>query len=143
MATHLVKWDKTYSRKGLTIIDIHSGDFDEFAELKTYVAKKKLPYAVLHDGKHAVIERYGVAEFPHAVLIGTDGKVLWEGNPTPGDKKAMAAAEKQVVAALAKVDPKTLKRKAGAKVPWMDSGSAFAKAAKEKKLILFYKDWPR
>lgn len=83
MKRHLVRWHKDYAEKGLIVIDVDNGQVDQFEALKKEVQKDGLPYPVLWDKGGRNFENYGVRSTPWALLIGSDGKVVWEGNPLP------------------------------------------------------------
>jgi hypothetical protein len=83
MKRHLVRWHKDYAEKGLVVIDVDNGQVDPFDQLKKEIQKDRLHYPVLWDKAGRNFENYGVRSTPWALLIGSDGKVVWEGNPLP------------------------------------------------------------
>ncbi|MEE2886306.1 MAG: TlpA disulfide reductase family protein [Planctomycetota bacterium] len=99
MSPHLVKWDKAYRGRGLTIIDVNNGGIDKRAALEKYVKKQKKPYPTLWDKGGKVCQAYAVRGYPAAFLIGVDGKVVWEGFPVP----ELASLERLITKELAKV----------------------------------------
>lgn len=99
MSPHLVKWDKAYRKKGLTIIDVNNGAIDKQAVLAKYVRMQNKTYPTLWDKGAKVCKSYAVRSYPTAFLIGVDGKVVWEGYPVP----ELATLEKRITKELAKV----------------------------------------
>lgn len=99
MSPHLVKWDKAYRGRGLTIIDVNNGGIDKRVALEKYVKKQKKPYPTLWDKGGKVCQSYAVRGYPAAFLIGVDGKVIWEGFPVP----ELASLERRITKELAKV----------------------------------------
>ncbi|MCP4245787.1 MAG: redoxin family protein [bacterium] len=93
----MVKWHDAYKDKGLVIIDVNNGQIDKRKVVKKHVkdAKYKFPYAWDQDAK--VNKQYGVKMYPVGVLIGRDGKVIWNGSP--GDEQP-DELEKKIQAAL-------------------------------------------
>lgn len=50
--------------------------------MRTMVEKQNLAHPVLWDDQGRNNKAYGITAWPFAYLIGPDGKVFWEGNPT-------------------------------------------------------------
>jgi hypothetical protein len=120
MQPHLVRWDKEYRQKGLVVIEVDNGEIDAREDVARHVAELDLSYPVLWDEGQKTCLAYGVHRYSTAYLIGVDGKVLWEGDPTKvlweGDKavldrKKMAENEERVREALEKVDLDALRKK--------------------------------
>ncbi|HEU4339153.1 MAG TPA: redoxin domain-containing protein [Planctomycetota bacterium] len=107
MKTHLVKWDETYRKQGLVIIDIDNGNNDTMEELKDAVEKGKVKYPVAWDENEKTCEEYGIRAYAASFLIGTDGKVVWEGFPLG---KKIEEREAQVKEQLKKVTDETKKK---------------------------------
>jgi hypothetical protein len=91
MKPHLVRWHKELGSKGLVVIDVDDGTQDTQQEVKDYVAKGSFPFAVLWDKDGKNVATYKVQAMPAAYLIGTDGKVVWEGHPDPSEPGALEA----------------------------------------------------
>ena len=81
MKTHLVKWDETYRKQGLVIVDIDNGAIDTMDAVKDSVEKGKVKYPVAWDEGGKTCDAYDIRSYAHSFLIGTDGKVVWEGFP--------------------------------------------------------------
>ena len=99
MSPHLVKWDKAYRKRGLTILDINNGSIDSYAALEKYVKKEGKAYPTLWDKGGKVCKSFAVRGYPAAFLIGVDGKVIWEGYPN----RELATVQKRIAQELAKV----------------------------------------
>src|SRR5688572_27759033 len=81
MKTHLVKWDEAYRKQGLVILNIDNGSMDTMEAVKESVEKGKIKYATAWDEEGKTCEAYAIAGYAASFLIGTDGKVAWEGFP--------------------------------------------------------------
>jgi hypothetical protein len=102
MKTHLVRWHNAYADKGLVVVDVDDGKADAQADLKKDIEESKVPFAVLWDKEAKNVDKYKVEGFPAAYLLGTDGKVVWEGHPSPRASEA-AKLEGRIKAELEKV----------------------------------------
>ena len=107
MKTHLVKWDETYRKQGLAIIDIDNGAIDKMDAVKASVEKAKIKYPVAWDADQKTCEAYGIRSYAHSFLIGTDGKVAWEGFPL---EDTIETREDQVKEELKKVTDEEKKK---------------------------------
>jgi peroxiredoxin len=107
MKTHLVKWDETYRKQGLAIIDIDNGAIDKMDAVKASVEKAKIKYPVAWDDGQKTCEAYGVRSYAHSFLIGVDGKVVWEGFPL---EDTIETREDQVKEELKKVTDEEKKK---------------------------------
>jgi peroxiredoxin len=110
MSAHLVRWHNEFAKKGLVIIDINNGDIDSLAAVKKHVEKKKLPYPVGWDEGEKTCKTYGVQSYPSQYLIGTDGKVVWEGFCLDDNGKVEKKVEAQVKSELEKVSKEELEK---------------------------------
>ena len=81
MTPHLVKWHNEYRDKGLTIIEVFDGRMDALSDVESHASAERLPFTVVHDEGGAATERYDIAAYPTAYLLGADGKVVWQGHP--------------------------------------------------------------
>jgi thiol-disulfide isomerase/thioredoxin len=99
MKPTLARWHKEYASKGLVLIDVSDGTLDKFDDLKKDVEEKGEKYPVLWDKDAKTCLAYGIQAYPNAYLVGVEGKVIWEGSPTPANE----TVEKLIAAELAKV----------------------------------------
>src|SRR5258705_85732 len=107
MKTHLVKWNEAYRRKGLAIVDIDNGNDDTLDKLKAAIEKGGVKYPVAWDEDAKTCTAYGVTGYAASFLIGTDGKVVWEGFPVA---KPIEEREALVKKELEKVTEEELKK---------------------------------
>ena len=96
MKPHLVKWDKDFREKGLVVIDINNGKIDKKDALATAVEKAEVKFPVLWDKDQVNCKEYGIKGYPSAYLIDVEGKVVWEGNPSPTDADLDKAVAKEL-----------------------------------------------
>ena len=86
---HLKELNAKYASKGLTLVSLT----DERAEVaEPFVKENGMNYPIGTDSSTS--EAYGVTGIPHAVVVGKDGKVVWEGHPMSGLDKAIETALK-------------------------------------------------
>ena len=86
---HLKELNAKYGPKGLTLVSLT----DERAEVaEPFVKQNGMDYAIGTDSTTG--NDYGVTGIPHAVVVGKDGKVAWEGHPMNGLDQAIEAALK-------------------------------------------------
>lgn len=96
----LVRWNRDYAKKGLTIL-ANFGETDEKPEaLKALVKAKEIPFPVLYDKAERNNMTFAVRVQPFAYLVGVEGTVTWEGTLMANRD----ALEKVFVAELAKVE---------------------------------------
>ena len=81
MRYHLVRWHERYEKQGLVILEINGGKFEALEEVKRGVAENGVKHPVLWDKDNQNHRNYGIQAWPAAYLLGTEGKVVWEGNP--------------------------------------------------------------
>lgn len=81
MRNHLVRWHEKYGRRGLVVIEIDGGRHEQLELVRKCVAERGTEHYVLWDAENRNHERYGVQAWPSAYLVGTNGRVIWEGNP--------------------------------------------------------------
>jgi thiol-disulfide isomerase/thioredoxin len=101
MKPTLARWQKDFSGKGLVVIDVSDGALDDFNDLKKEVEEKEEKFAVLWDKESKICLSYGIQAYPQAYLIGVEGKVIWEGLPSPKAEK-IEEIEKLMSAEFAK-----------------------------------------
>lgn len=76
-----------------------NGQIDSMDEVKESVKKDGVPFPVLWDKDGASCAKYGIRAYPAGYLVGTDGKVVWEGVPSgenPEIEKALKAELEKV-----------------------------------------------
>ncbi|MBI4563973.1 MAG: redoxin domain-containing protein [Planctomycetes bacterium] len=103
MKSHLVRWHKEYSDKGLVIMDF---ELDPLDRLKKAAKKGNLPYFIAHDSGHKASKAFGIKAYAAAALVGVDGKVIWNGFPANKVQKC----EEMITKELEKVSEETLKK---------------------------------
>ena len=86
---HLKEIHSKYSSKGVVLVSL-SGE--SAAAVTPFVKDKGMTYAVGAESETS--EKYSVTGIPHAVVVGRDGKVAWEGHPMNGLDQAIEAALK-------------------------------------------------
>lgn len=66
---------------GLIIVEINQ-PVESLKGMRRMVESQRLKHPVLWDEDRRNTKAYGVCDWPFAYLIGADGKVFWEGDPT-------------------------------------------------------------
>ena len=107
MKPYLVKWDETYRRQGLVVLDIDNGAIDSMQAVRGSVQEGRLDFPVAWDEGGKTCRAYGVRGYPHAFLIGADGKVVWDGFPF---KEPIEKREEQIRQELTKVTPEEIRK---------------------------------
>ncbi len=110
---HLRAWNERYGPLGLTIVGIHTPEF-EFAQKRENVAaaarRLHLTYPILNDAKYANWSAFQNRYWPRKYLIGSDGKIVYDHAGEGGYPET----EEKIRAALLKANPKrTLPRATG------------------------------
>ena len=82
MRPHLVRWEKQYSDAGLLVIEINRCIGEPLPVMRCMVESHELKHPVLWDAGCGNTNAYGITAWPFAYLIGADGNVFWQGNPT-------------------------------------------------------------
>jgi peptide-methionine (R)-S-oxide reductase len=75
---YLKKWDSTYRDKGLTIIGVHSPEFDEeknIDNLRREVSSLGIKYPVVTDNDYATWKKYGVSAWPTIFVLDRNGRI--------------------------------------------------------------------
>jgi thiol-disulfide isomerase/thioredoxin len=73
-------WDVRYREKGLTIVGVHSPEFDEEKNLdkvRREVASLGILYPVVTDNDYATWQAYGVEAWPTIFVIDKLGRIRW------------------------------------------------------------------
>lgn len=80
-------WDDRYRAKGLTVIGVHSPEFDEerkIENLRREVSSLGIHYPVVTDTDYQTWKAYGVEGWPTVFLLDKQGRIRWrhvgEGN---------------------------------------------------------------
>lgn len=74
------KWDAVYREKGLTIVGVHSPEFDEEKNLENVrreVASLGIHYPVVTDNDYATWRAYDIEAWPTVVLLDKSGRIRW------------------------------------------------------------------
>ena len=84
---HLKDWDNRYREKGLTVIGVHSPEFDEernVETLRSQVSSLGIRYPVVSDNDYQTWNAYKVEAWPTVFLLDKQGRIRWmrvgEGN---------------------------------------------------------------
>ena len=86
---HLIKLYNQYKGKGVEFISLTN---ESGSKVKAFIKQYKMNYPIGLASKSA--GDFGVRGIPHAVVIGKDGRVVWEGHPMSGLDKALERAVK-------------------------------------------------
>jgi len=74
------EWDARYREKGLTIVGVHSPEFDEEKKLdnvRREVASLGIQYPVVTDNDYATWRAYDVAAWPTIYVLDKSGRIRW------------------------------------------------------------------
>lgn len=77
----LKSWDTRYREKGLTIIGVHSPEFErekKIENVRRQVAELGIRYPVVTDNEYASWNTYGVEAWPTIFLLDKNGSVRWK-----------------------------------------------------------------
>lgn len=73
-------WDARYRDKGLTIVGVHSPEFDDerkIENVRSEVASLEIRYPVVTDNDYATWRAYDVAAWPTIFVLDKSGRVRW------------------------------------------------------------------
>jgi len=73
-------WDARYREQGLTIIGVHSPEFEEERKpenLRREVAELEIRYPVVTDNDYATWRAYDVAAWPTIFVLDKSGRIRW------------------------------------------------------------------
>lgn len=73
-------WHDRYRERGLTVIGVHSPEFDEerkVENLRREVASLGIRYPVLADNDYLTWKAYGVEAWPTIFLLDKEGRIRW------------------------------------------------------------------
>ncbi len=86
-------WDEHYRDKGLTVIGVHSPEFDEernVEHLRREISSLGIRYAVVTDNEYETWSSYKVEAWPTVFLLDKQGRILWmrvgEGDYDEGER---------------------------------------------------------
>lgn len=74
------EWDARYREKGLTIVGVHSPEFDEekkFENVRREVAALEIHYPVVTDNDYATWRAYDVSAWPTIFVLDKSGRIRW------------------------------------------------------------------
>lgn len=74
------KWDTRYRDKGLTIIGVHSPEFEReknIDNLRHEVSSLGIRYAVVTDNDYETWRAYGIDAWPTVVILDKEGRIRW------------------------------------------------------------------
>jgi hypothetical protein len=90
---HLARMAEDYSKKGLNVIAITNESRETVLKYMEQLALVPLPYTI---GVGGGANEYPASGIPKAFLIGADGKIAWEGNPSAFNEKQLDEELKKV-----------------------------------------------
>ena len=73
-------WDARYRERGLTIVGVHSPEFDEEKKLENVrreVRELQIHYPVVTDTDYATWRAYDVAAWPTIFVLDKSGRIRW------------------------------------------------------------------
>jgi len=74
-------WDDRYREKGLTVIGVHSPEFDyekKVENLRDEVGSLEIRYPVVTDNDYQTWDAYNVAAWPTMFLLDKQGRIRWK-----------------------------------------------------------------
>jgi thiol-disulfide isomerase/thioredoxin len=74
------RWDESYREKGLTVIGVHSPEFDDerkVENLRREVAQLGIKYPVVTDNEYETWNAYKVEAWPTMFLLDKRGRIRW------------------------------------------------------------------
>ncbi|HUS12750.1 MAG TPA: redoxin domain-containing protein [Pyrinomonadaceae bacterium] len=77
---HIKDWDNRYREKGLTVIGVHSPEFDEerkVEHLRREVSSLGIRYPVVTDNDYQTWNAYKVEAWPTVFLLDKQGRIRW------------------------------------------------------------------
>ena len=75
------RWDDRYRDKGLTVIGVHSPEWDhekEIENLRSEVASLGISYPVVSDNEYKTWDAYNVAAWPTVFILDKQGRIRWK-----------------------------------------------------------------
>ncbi len=89
-----MKLHDTYADRGLAITAIHVKKKLDRGQVRQYVRKHKIPYAIGLDKSGELSAAYEVRTIPHMFLVDGEGRIVWDG------REITAATERAIEGAL-------------------------------------------
>jgi thiol-disulfide isomerase/thioredoxin len=77
---YVKSWDERYRDKGLTIVGVHSPEFDEERKIdnvRRETASLGIRYPVVTDNDYATWKAYNVEAWPTVFILDKEGRVRW------------------------------------------------------------------
>lgn len=77
---HIKRWDAAYRAQGLTVIGVHSPEFDRekvFANVQREVKSLGINYAVVTDNEYETWNAYNIKAWPTVLLLDKQGRIRW------------------------------------------------------------------
>ena len=74
------QWDARYREKGLTVVGVHSPEFDEeknIQNLRREVVELGIKYPVVTDNDYATWRAYDVSAWPTIFVLDKSGRIRW------------------------------------------------------------------
>jgi hypothetical protein len=68
-----------YSDKGVQFLAVNSNDHDTYDEVVAHAKERKLPFPVLKDEDHSVVDALGARRTPEAFLLDADRVIRYVG----------------------------------------------------------------
>jgi peroxiredoxin len=75
----LAEMHRVYSGKGVQFLAVNSNDHDTFEEVAAHAKERKLPFPVLKDEDHSVVDALGARRTPEAFLLDGDLVIRYVG----------------------------------------------------------------
>jgi thiol-disulfide isomerase/thioredoxin len=101
MDPYLSKWHDQFMDEGLSIVEVDDGRIDSLADVQGWATGERISYSVFYDTSGKLTDSYGVQSYPTLLLVGRDGKIVWQDHGWRGEagiqqlegeiKKALAA----------------------------------------------------
>ncbi len=81
MQPHLVRWDRSYRDRGLTIVYVADAARLSPQPLLETMRSEGAQFPLVHDTTSSTTRAYGVRAFPTGYVLDKNGAVVWEGIP--------------------------------------------------------------
>lgn len=95
----LVTLHQRYAARGLRVIGVSVDQARTRAEIRSFVERRKVPYAIWHDPEDSASSALGTSILPASLLLSADGTVRWVKNgAVRADDPSLRAAIEQALA---------------------------------------------